>query len=114
MIEKMRGAPRETFEKGSLVKLRDDVDAAVLDALAERFKPGVVYRVFQLDHHDDEGGDAAWIGPQDTSPQDVENFNPKLTAFYRGPGNIVTAEYSEERYKHILPIATSHLKRVLD
>src|SRR3989344_6096039 len=103
MIEDANENPNEKFTKGDLVKLRHGLEDPVLAALAPQLIPDTAYRVLHYEHHDDEGGDAVWLGPNDMSPQDVEDFQPELAV-----------ELRQEKYKRVFPVATAHLRKVLN
>lgn len=104
MIERFRNEPKQGFQKGDLVKLRDDVDLEAHRAGGSQVVPGVAYRVFHFErNNEDDGGDAVWIGPNDMSPQDVEDFRPELAA-----------ELREEKYKDVFPTAAKRLRKVLN
>ncbi|OGG53616.1 hypothetical protein A2851_01875 [Candidatus Kaiserbacteria bacterium RIFCSPHIGHO2_01_FULL_53_29] len=100
MIETLRENPKEVFKKGDLVKFKEGID---LTAFGSEFQAATAYRVLHFEHHDDEGGDAVWIGPNDMSPQDVEDFQPELAV-----------ELRQEKYKRVFPVATAHLRKVLN
>ncbi|OGG57608.1 hypothetical protein A2853_01935 [Candidatus Kaiserbacteria bacterium RIFCSPHIGHO2_01_FULL_55_17] len=104
MIERMRENPDEVLKKGDLVKLRDDIDPEGLELiLSDVLQPGIAYRVLHLERHHDEGGTAVWLGPNDMTPQDVEDFSPELAV-----------EFTEERYKDVFPLAARYLRKALN
>ena len=104
MTEKLRDAPKQEFKKGDLVKLRDGLKPEFLDALAPQILAGVAYRVmYFVKGKTKEEKDSVWLGPNDMSPQDVENFTPER-AF----------ELGEEKYKDAFPISTGHLRKALN
>ncbi len=97
MIERIQQNETGPFQKGGLVKLREDLDAKVIEVLKSKFKQGEVYKIFYVDYHDDEGGDTVWIGSYDSSEQDVLDFHPEIA--------------QESRYKKtVFPVALRHLK----
>lgn len=97
MIERIKQNEIGPFQKGGLVKLRDDLPAEVVKALKNKFRQDEVYRIFHVDYHDDEGGDCLWIGPYDTAEQDVSDFHPDIA--------------QEDRYKKaVSPVALIHLR----
>ncbi|GEM_PF-3296929 len=103
MIEDANENPNEKFTKGDLVKLRHGLEDPVLAALAPQLIPDTAYRVLHYEHHDDEGGDAVWLGPSDMLPHDVEDFRPEL----------VSEEPRQERYKGVLSVSIAHLRKIL-
>lgn len=102
-MRELRNEPHQKFKKNDLAKLRPNLDRATLGALAPQFVPDIAYRVFHFERHDDEGGDAVWLGPADMSPRDVEEFMPEMAT-----------ELRQEKYKAVLPIAVRHLRKVFD
>ncbi|MDO8481713.1 MAG: hypothetical protein Q7S75_01350 [bacterium] len=87
-----------SFRKGGLAKLRDDISPKFLRALkAASLRKGEVYRVFQVDKQNDEGGDCVWVGPYEMSGRDVEDF--------------LSEKALEGRYKgRVFPVAIAHLR----
>lgn len=104
MIERGLENPRETFRKGDLVKLKAAFGDDVSPMLKELVKPGLAYRVIFVEHVVGGVEDTIWLGPENMSQKDVDEFNPQMS-----PGVL-----HEPRYENVAPIAESDLRKLLN
>lgn len=96
MSEGFKNNFEDAIHTGELVQLCEGVDLG-----SDRIKPDTTYKVLLIEHHNDEGGDAAWLGLPGMPTQDIMDFRPELSIGKQ-----------DERYKDVSVLAVRHLQRV--
>src|SRR3989344_3985579 len=94
-MERVRSGPRDAFEKGQLVQIKDDVDDGELGSLQKE----TVYKVLGIVR---VGGglDGAWVGPIDMSDSDVNDFDQRH----------LIGTPPDPRYARVHPVLLSQLR----
>lgn len=98
MMEEMRDTPKQIFEKGMLVKMREELPEGTKNNWSEVLDTRALHRVLHVGHVP-EFGEVAWIGPSDTTPRNVADFVPGM-------------EYTEPRYFNVVLMVTENLRTV--
>lgn len=76
MRESLRDEPKPIFEKGMLVKLRDDVPRQIESQLAPDVVKDGAYRIVYVETKDD-GREMLWLAPSDIPLKEVDDFSPQ-------------------------------------
>ena len=74
-METLPDRPRNNFEKGQFVRLRDDIDEKELQD--QDLHKGALYRILHVEYVGG-GQDGAWLGPPDMNARDIEAFKVEL------------------------------------
>lgn len=87
------------FRKGYPVKLKENIDTFVADALKGCIEQGKLYKVFYVSRTSPKTEDIVWIGPKEMDEDNVLDFSPEKCE--RHPYN-----------GRVFPVAAAHLKSV--
>ena len=97
----MSNAPKEIFEKGMLVRLKDDLPIAMRKRWEEVLDHDTIRRILAVENHP-EYGEIAYVGPKNISEKNIEDFRPDED------------HASDPRYYGVVSIVTENLTRLLN